>query len=128
MYATLKIIHVASALLSIALFAWRWQLALGNSRLLQRRWLVLLPRINDSVLLAAAIGLVLWTTQYPLVNSWLMAKLVALLIYILLGTLALKAWHLSVRRVAGVAALATVAYTVSVAMTKDARGFLLALE
>jgi len=128
MYATLKIVHIASALLSICLFAWRWQLGLKNSQLLQRRWLVLLPRINDSVLLAAAIALVLLTGNYPFVAPWLTAKLLALLLYILLGSLALRAWHLSVRRSAGVAAMATALYIVSVAISKDARGFFLALE
>jgi len=128
MYATLKIIHVASALLSVSLFGWRWHLALKNSQLLQRRWLVLLPRFNDSLLLAAAIALTLLTGQYPFVAPWLTAKLLALLLYILLGSLALRAWRLSLRRSAGVAALATALYIVSVAVTKDAKGFFLALE
>jgi len=128
MYASLKFVHVASAFLSIGLFVWRWRLALKNSQLLQRRWLVLLPRINDSVLLAAAIALALWSGQYPLVAPWLTVKLLALLLYVLLGTLALKAWRLSLRRGAGVAALAVALYIVSVAIAKDPRGFLLALE
>lgn len=128
MTAILKIIHVGTAFVSIALFAWRWRLALRNSPLLRRRWLINLPRANDSLLLAAAIGLAVRTGQNPFLLPWLEAKLLALLLYIVLGTLALRAWNQSLRRAAGVAALATVLYIVSVAVAKDARGFLLALE
>ena len=128
MYAALKLLHIGTVLLSVGLFAGRWWLALDNSPLLQRRWLRLLPRYNDSVLLAAASGMVYLSGQYPWVAPWLTAKLLGLLLYIVLGTLALKAWRLSVRRIAGVAALATALYIVSVAISKNAWGFLLALE
>ncbi len=128
MYAALKIVHASAAALSIALFVWRWRLALARSQLLRQRWLINLPRANDTLLLAAAIALVVVSGQNPLVVPWLQAKLLALLLYIVLGTLALKPWSLALRRGAGVAALITVFYIVSVAITKDARGFLVALE
>lgn len=128
MYAALKTIHVASVVLSIALFAWRWRLALKNSPLLRQRWLINLPRANDTLLLAAALALAFVTGQNPLVVPWLVAKLLALVLYIVLGTLALKAWNQSLRRATGLAALATVLYIVSVAISKDARGFFIALE
>jgi uncharacterized membrane protein SirB2 len=48
------------------------------------------PHVVDTVLLASAIGLTIVVHQYPLVNSWLTAKVVGLIIYIGLGTVALK--------------------------------------
>ncbi len=128
MYITLKIIHASCALFSVSLFAWRWQLALKNSPLLQARWLRLLPRVVDSLLIGAALALVMWSAKYPFSTPWVTAKFVGLLLYILLGTLAIKSWRLSMRRGAGVAALATAVYIISVAISKDPRGIFLALE
>ena len=128
MYAALKLLHIGTVLFSVGLFAGRWWLALKNSPLLQQRWLKLLPRINDSVLLAAATAMVLISEQYPLAVPWLTAKLLGLVLYIILGTLALKSWRLSVRRAAGVAALTTALYIMSVAVSKNVWGFFLALE
>lgn len=126
MYLGLKLLHVACVVLSITLFAWRWHLALHDSALLRQKWLRLLPRFNDSLLLAAAVGLVTLSGQYPLVHAWLTAKVLALLAYIGFGTLALRARRVWVRRSAGLAALSTALYIVSVALTKDPLGLLTA--
>ncbi|MCX7170214.1 MAG: SirB2 family protein [Proteobacteria bacterium] len=124
MYLGLKLLHVACVVLSITLFVWRWHLALHDSALLRRKWLRLLPRFNDSLLLAAAVGLVALSGQYPLMHAWLTAKVLALLAYIGLGTLALRSSRAAVRWGAGLAALGTALYIVSVALSKDPRGLL----
>lgn len=126
MYLSLKLLHVACVVLSITLFVWRWHLALHDSALLRQKWLKLLPRFNDSLLLAAAAGLVTLSGQYPLVHAWLTAKVLALLAYICLGTLALRARRGWVRRSAGLAAVTTALYIVSVALSKNPRGLLAA--
>ncbi|ARU56065.1 SIRB family inner membrane protein [Oleiphilus messinensis] len=61
-----------------------------NSRLLHTRLIRVLPHIVDTVLLVSAILLTLQIHQYPFVNDWLTAKLIALLAYIAVGTFALK--------------------------------------
>ncbi|MFA7267993.1 MAG: SirB2 family protein [Sterolibacterium sp.] len=127
MYPTLKFVHVGCVVFSIALFSWRWLLALNHSALLRQRWLRLLPPINDSVLLAAALGLAALSGQYPFADTWLTAKVIGLLVYIPLGSLALKSQSATLRWSAGLAALATAAYIVSVALTKDPRGYLAVL-
>lgn len=124
MYLGLKLLHVSCVVLSITLFVWRWHLALRDSALLHRKWLKLLPRYNDSLLLAAAVGLVILSGQYPLVHAWLTAKVLALVAYIGLGTLALRAGPVWLRWSAGLAALVTASYIVSVALSKDPRGLL----
>ena len=58
--------------------------------LLQNRWLKVLPHLNDTLLLSAAIYLMIAVGQYPFVNHWLTAKVVALLVYIGLGMVTLK--------------------------------------
>ena len=54
------------------------------------RWIRVLPHINDTVLLSAAVGLVLMSGQYPFVDAWLTAKVLGLTAYIILGSLALR--------------------------------------
>ena len=61
-----------------------------GSPLLQQRWLKILPHVNDTLLLAAAIYLMLTIQQYPFVDHWLTVKFFALLAYIVLGSITLK--------------------------------------
>ncbi|MBI5923352.1 MAG: SirB2 family protein [Betaproteobacteria bacterium] len=124
MYAALKLLHLACVTLSVVLFVWRWQLALQDSVMLRRNWLKFLPRVNDSLLLAAAIGLMVLSGKYPWEQAWLAAKVLALIAYIGLGSVALRARRIVVRRSAGLAALIAAAYIVSVALSKNPRGFL----
>src|SRR5690606_9414946 len=95
-----------------------WMLA-GSSQL-QRRWVKVVPHLVDTVLLASAIGLALWSAQYPLQRPWLTAKVMALILYIVLGSVALKRGRTRNTRVAAlVAALATFGYIVGVALTRS---------
>jgi len=116
-YLLLKQVHVASAFLSIAGFAARGVLMLRDSRLLQSRFARIAPHVVDTVLLASAVALAWQSGQYPFVQSWLTAKVVALLAYIALGTVALKRGRTkTVRAIAFAAALAAALYIVAVAL------------
>jgi uncharacterized membrane protein SirB2 len=98
---------------------------LAESPLLQRRWVKTMPHLIDSLLLASALWLAVWSHQYPGPQPWLTAKLVALIAYILLGSVALKYGRTkAVRALAYVGALATFGYIVTVAVTKNALFFL----
>lgn len=93
---------------------------LSGSSLLQRRWVRTLPHINDALLLASAIGLASMSHQYPGQAPWVSAKVCALVVYIVLGTLALKRGKTRpVRALALAGALLTFAYIVAVAITKN---------
>jgi uncharacterized membrane protein SirB2 len=118
-YLTLKHLHMTFAVLSGAFFLVRGTWSLLGSNMLSRRWVRTLPHLVDSLLLASAIGLAAWSAQYPIERPWLTAKVVALLVYILLGTLALKGRTRGQRAAGFVGALATFGYIVAVAVTKD---------
>lgn len=119
-YLALKHIHLTFVALSGALFLLRGMWMFADSAQLQRRWVKILPHIVDTLLLASAIGLAIWSRQYPLQAPWLSAKVAALVVYIVLGSVALKYGRTKqVRTLAFVAALASFAYIVAVAVTKN---------
>jgi uncharacterized membrane protein SirB2 len=118
-YLGLKHFHMGCAGLSGALFLLRGIWMLRASPLLQARWVRIAPHVIDTLLLASAIGLAVWSRQYPGRQPWLSAKLLALLGYIVLGSLALKRGRTKEQRQAAfAAALALFAYIVMVAVTK----------
>ncbi|MDF0606722.1 SirB2 family protein [Neisseriaceae bacterium TC5R-5] len=117
-YLILKHAHMGFAYLSILLFAIRGTLMLGKqTAILARRPLRILPHIIDTLLLLCAIGLLVMG-GWPLGSPWLVAKMVALLVYIGLGVLALRAPSRKVRTLAFFAGLAVVFYIVLVAKSK----------
>jgi len=127
-YLAVKTLHIACVVLSGGGFFLRGLLMLVDSPLLQQRWLKIAPHVNDTVLLAAALVLTVLTGQVPFVDAWVSAKVFGLIGYIILGSLALRPGRAKGVRVAGwLAALAVFAYIVSVALSKDARGFFLGL-
>ena len=116
----LKAIHVGSALLSIAGFVLRGVWMLQGSPLLKARATRILPHVVDTLLLGSAIALALRIAQYPFVHSWLTAKVLALLAYIVLGSIALK--YGRSRRVRALSyglALGVFLYIVAVAITRN---------
>jgi len=122
-YAALKTLHVSCAALSIAGFAARGTLMLRDSPLLNARWLRVVPHVVDTVLLASAIALAWMSGQYPFAQGWLTAKVVALVAYVALGTVALKRGRSKGGRSAAfVLAMLTVIYIVSVAFTRNPLG------
>lgn len=119
-YLAVKHIHITCAALSFLLFSLRGIWMLQGSALLQRRWVKIAPHAVDTLLLASALVMVLWSAQYPFVQAWLTAKVVALVAYIILGTIALKRGKTkAVRLSAFLAALAVFAYIVKVALTRQ---------
>ena len=120
-YTLLKYLHVGSVALSGAGFLVRGIWMLQDSPLLARRWVRIAPHLVDTVLLASAIALALMLGQYPLVHGWLTAKVLGLIAYIVLGTIALKRGRTrGIRIAAFCGALLVFAYIVAVAITKSA--------
>jgi uncharacterized membrane protein SirB2 len=94
---------------------------LRDSSWLQQRWVKIAPHIIDTLLLTSALIMVFWSHQYPFVQGWLTAKVIALVAYILLGTVALKRGKTkAVRVTAFVGALIVFLYIVRVALTRQA--------
>lgn len=123
-YLPVKLAHLFFALSSIGLFVVRLVWSVFESPMLQARWVRLLPHINDTLLLAAAIYLAGVSHQYPLQQPWLTAKLIALVLYIRLGTMAIRRGRSSQQRaVFGLLAIAVFFYIFTVAATRSVLPF-----
>ena len=119
-YFALKYLHIATAILSIAGFIVRGIWMMFSSPLLQQRWVKIAPHVNDTILLVSAIALVMMTSQYPGSLAWINAKIIALVVYIALGFVALKPSRpMNVRIIAWCLAIITYTYIVWVALTKN---------
>jgi uncharacterized membrane protein SirB2 len=124
-YSTIKLIHQSAVALSLVGFFVRGVGSLSGARWVQGRAAKSVPHVVDTVLLVSAIALAWLLRLSPLATPWLLAKIVALIAYIVLGMIALRPGRpLGVRAAAWVAAMVVFGYIASVAISKDPRGFL----
>lgn len=116
-YPQIRTVHIWAVIASGTLFALRG----GAFNLLGAAWPKALPvRILswsiDTILLTAALMLMTVVRQYPFVDAWLTVKVVLLVIYIGLGTVAFRPSRAKRTRIAfWVAALAVFGFIVTVA-------------
>ncbi|MBL8479023.1 MAG: SirB2 family protein [Sterolibacteriaceae bacterium] len=123
MYLAVKYVHVVSVVLSLAGFFLRGILMMRDSPLLAARWVRVLPHINDTVLLIAALTLAAMSDQYPFVVDWVTAKVFGIIAYIILGALALREASTRRLRIAcWLASMAVFGWIVSVALTRQPLG------
>jgi uncharacterized membrane protein SirB2 len=116
----MKLIHILTVIISFCLFFIRGYWVVVDSPKLGQRWVKILPHVNDSILLLSAITLTVLISQYPFVQGWLTAKVLLLVLYIGLGTIAIKRGKSKTIRVAAwLAALAVFAYIVLIALSKS---------
>ena len=128
MYLAVKYVHVISVVLSLTGFFLRGILMMRDSPLLAARWIRVVPHINDTVLLLAALSLAAMSGQYPFVVGWVTAKVLGVIAYIILGALALRdAGTRRMRIACWLASLAVFGWIVSVAVTRQPLGFLAAM-
>ena len=121
---TVKTIHVAFVALSFTGFFIRGIWMLRNSTLLRQRWVRITPQVMDTVLLLSAIVLAVKLRYSPMEQPWLMAKIIALVIYIAVGLVALRFGRSKrVRLSAWLLGLFIFMYIVSVAFSKSALGW-----
>lgn len=119
LYTIIKHLHMLAAVLSILGFIARGILRFQDSPILDKKPVKILPHINDTVLLVCGFTLAAMIGAQAGGHTWLAAKLVALVAYILLGMLTLKwAPNHTVRAVSFVAAILVFVYIMLVARTK----------
>ena len=129
MYTTLKLVHMTAATLTITGFILRGLWMLSGSSNLQHPLVRILPHVIDTVFLLAGIGLIMTLHLPVLQTGWLQIKIAALLVYIVLGTIALKRGKTKrIRSIAFVLALLTFAYVVGVALSKSATSWIAILS
>lgn len=120
-YVALKHLHVAAVATSVLFFVVRGVWMLVDSPWLRARFVRIAPHVVDTVLLASAVALAATVRQYPFVHGWLTAKVIGLIAYVALGTVALRRGRTRAARAgAFVAALLCAAYVIGVALTKSA--------
>lgn len=96
-----------------------------ENNMLNQKWVKILPHVIDTILLLSAIALTILISQYPFYADWLTVKLVALIVYIILGTVALKRGKTKTTRCIALAgAILTFAFMFSVARTHSPMGLL----
>lgn len=116
----LKDVHVACVILSGAGFLVRGAWMMRESPWLQKTWVKVAPHVVDTALLGSAILLTIQIHQYPFVQAWLTAKVLALIAYIVVGAIGLKYGKTRKIRVAAwLLAIAIFGYIVLVALTRQ---------
>ncbi len=119
-----KYIHVSTVILTLIFFIIRGLWMIMDSKVLKKKWVRILAAGIDSLLLASAIVLTMKINQYPFTHDWLTAKVLALVIYIALGMIALHYGATKKIRIAAwLAALLCFSYIVSVALTRNPMSF-----
>ena len=89
-YPEVRLVHISSVIASGSLFALRGALTLAGSALPQHPAVRYLSYTIDTVLLTAALMLLSMLRLNPFAAPWLSTKLGLLLVYIVLGSFALK--------------------------------------
>lgn len=124
-YLQIKSVHVAMVIASGGLFALRGAAVLAGARWAMAAPLRYLSYTIDTTLLTAALMLLTALKLNPFVVPWLAVKLTLLVVYVVLGSLALKrARSRRGRAVFYVAALATFGFMYFVARAHHPLGLL----
>ncbi|MFO1318877.1 MAG: SirB2 family protein [Burkholderiales bacterium] len=118
-YGAVKVVHMTCALVSYVLFVLRGLWRFTDSPLAGQRWTRIVPHVNDTLLLAAALTLAWRLVPFPAFHDFLAAKVLGLVTYILLGMLAFR-WAATRRMqvVAWLTAQLVFFYIVAVAISK----------
>lgn len=121
-YPQIKQFHIFIVIVSVSLFLLRFYWLTTASGLLQQRWVRIVPHLCDTFLLLSGALLVIITHFYPFTpqGSWLTEKLLAVIIYVALGFVALsrRPRKLSTRWFACLLALVALLFAGKLAMTK----------
>ena len=124
-YGLVKLVHQSAVALSLAGFFARGVGMLRDAGWVKHRLAKTLPHVVDTVLIVSAVWLAWILRLTPSNAAWIGAKIGGLIAYIVIGMVALRfARTKAVRAGAWVLAMLTFAWIVSVAITKDPRGFL----
>lgn len=121
-YFAFKHIHILTAFLSVSLFILRYWWQYRGSTMSTKRWVRIVPHVNDTLLLVSGVVLVFMTHFYPFTpqGAWLTEKLFGVIIYIVLGFIALgrRPRSQQVRWIAFLLGLVVIYIVIKLATTK----------
>ena len=126
MYVILKHLHLLLIALSFLLFFVRGLLMMRQAPTANHRTFLILPQVVNLFLIGSGVALAAILQITPTEQPWLMAKLAALVVYIMLGVMTFKHPNLALRKIFWLLALVVFAYMVGVARSKNPLGFLAA--
>ncbi len=125
MYLLLKTVHLICAAATICGFILRGYWMMMSSELLHRKATRIAPHIIDTLFLLSGIAMLYMLSLNPFTQNWLIAKFAGLIVYILLGTIAIRRGAtMQIRLIAFAAAVAVFAYIVGVALSHSAASWL----
>ncbi len=115
---TLKYLHICIVIVSVSGFLLRAVWMLYCPELLKQRWVRIVPHFVDTALFASGFSLAISLQVTPGNSPWFAAKLMAIVVYILAGIVALrKGRSRAVRVVALMVALGAVAWAAGGALS-----------
>lgn len=115
----LWIVHVSFVVLSLSFFVWRGLRMWCKIPIQSHMWRRKLPDVIDSLLLISGASLAYMLGFSPWHDSWLLVKLLAILVYIGLGFMALRELgSLWMKRICFVLSLFIALYVIAVAHHK----------
>ncbi|GLS82971.1 SirB2 family protein [Paraferrimonas haliotis] len=120
-YTELKHFHTMLVAISVLFFITRFYWHMTKSPIMGQKWVKISPHVIDTFLLLSGLVIALAIGFTPSNSPWLTEKLIAVVAYIVLAVIAIKAdrkpWF---KITAAVGAIAWVLYAAKVAMTKQA--------
>ena len=120
MYLPLKYAHLALAVASVSGFLLRGFWMMTGSVLLGHKAVRIVPHVVDTLFFASGVALVVQLALPVMQSPWLLAKFAGLVVYIILGAIALRRGPtMPVRQLAFVGALSAFAYIVGAAVSKS---------
>ena len=120
MYAYLKLLHVTLAIVSVSGFILRAWWSVNESPLLKTKLARVAPHVVDTLFLLAGVAMI-GTVSLPVLSTpWLLAKFAGLVIYILVGTVAIKRGKTrEIRLTASILAVGIFAWVVGISVRKS---------
>ncbi|MBE0531869.1 MAG: SirB2 family protein [Rhodospirillales bacterium] len=124
-YPEIRLVHIWAVSMSGTLFALRGLALFAGAGWPKAMPVRLLAYTIDTTLLTAALMLMTLVGQYPFVDGWLTVKVLLLVLYIGLGTMAFRQGRTMTARIGFFAASLTVyGFIISVALARHPLGIL----
>ncbi|QFU24002.1 SirB2 family protein [Shewanella eurypsychrophilus] len=121
LYPAIKHVHLTFIAASVLFFLVRFVLHMRQSPIMDKKLVKIAPHVIDTLLLLSGLTLCFIIKQYPFIDPWLTEKFTAVIAYIILATISLKANKGKLFKVfAALGAIAWVVYAAKLAMFKQA--------
>ncbi|MGB0895154.1 MAG: SirB2 family protein [Parashewanella sp.] len=120
LYPAVKHLHLTLIALSVIFFTVRFVMHLRQSPILDKKFVKIAPHVIDTFLLLSGLLLCFIINQFPFETPWLTEKMGAVVAYIFLATVAMKAKRNNIFKIfAYIGAISWVVYAARMAVFKQ---------